>query len=69
VIATTLVKVLSITKEDFIEKMPNDIKQFFEESADQKYRWIEKRFIDILKNLNSLKDNYFEEITEKSRDI
>lgn len=41
----------------------------FEVNGMNKYKWFEKRFLDIMRNINQMKDNYFDGITEKSQEI
>ena len=69
VIATKPLVCYAISKEDFAGKFSADMKTFMEIIARKKYKWIEKRFTDILSNLNHLRDGYFEEITEKSSQV
>ncbi len=69
IISTKPLLVYSISKEDFQNKLPKDIQLYFEENSINKCKWIEQRFIEILKNLNKLKDSYFEGISEKSNEI
>ena len=44
-------KVYKISREDLLSKIPKDILSFFEENAKQKGRWMEKRLIEIFKNV------------------
>jgi hypothetical protein len=64
VIATKNLKVYYISKEDFFLKLPKDVLQYFEDNCSSKCKWLDKRFLEIAKNVNKLKDTYFEGITE-----
>ncbi len=61
--------VYALSREDFYSKFSKEMQMFLEENAAHKCRWIEKRFFEILKNLNQLKDSYFEGITDKSSEV
>ena len=69
VIATKPLKVFYISKEDFLTKIPKDIQYYFEDTCTNKCKWLEKRFYDIAKNLNKLKDEYFETLSEQSHEV
>eukprot|EP00347_Sterkiella_histriomuscorum_P007674 403348008 len=46
-----------------------DIQYYFEDTCTNKCKWLEKRFYDIAKNLNKLKDEYFETLSEQSHEV
>ncbi|CDW88887.1 UNKNOWN [Stylonychia lemnae] len=69
VIATKPLKVFCLSKEDFYSKMPKDLMPYFDDQAHNKVKWLEKRFYEIAKSLNKLKDNYFETLNEQSNEV
>ena len=42
---------------------------YFEETSNNKSKWLEKRFFDIARNVNKLQDSYFDGLTEKSIEV
>ncbi len=69
VIATKPMRVFSITKENFLENTPKDLLPYFDEISLQKCKWIQSRFDSIAKNINQMKDAYFEKVTEQSNEV
>jgi hypothetical protein len=64
VIAVKQMKAFAISKDDFMTKTPKDLLPYFDQISNHKCKWIEERFIEIAKNVNQLKDAYFDNLTE-----
>ena len=42
---------------------------YFDDMSNNKVKWLEKRFYEIAKSLNKLRDNYFETLNEQSIEV